>query len=58
MICFFKEKGDVLESKNYRGIKLLEHILKILEKIIDKRQKKLVEEDQIQFGFRPEQGSK
>ena len=31
----FKKKGDILECGNYRGIKLLEHGLKILERIFD-----------------------
>ena len=52
MICIFKQKGDV-ESKNCRGIKLLEHVLKIL----DKRLRELVEVDQMQFGFRPGRGT-
>ncbi len=45
--------GDILECGTYRGIKLLEHSLKILEKILDKRIRALVEIDPKQFGFMP-----
>ena len=38
-----KNRGDALEGKNYRGIKLLEHVMKIMEKILDKRLCKVVE---------------
>ena len=38
-----KNRGDALEGKNYRGIKLLEHVMKIMEKILDKRLCKIVE---------------
>ena len=36
LVTIFKEKGDPLQCGNYRGIKLLEHSLKILEKVLDK----------------------
>ena len=31
----FKGKGSILECSNYRGIKLISHTLKLLERIID-----------------------
>ena len=40
MVPIYKQKGDVLECKNYRGIKLLEHVLKIFESILEKRLRK------------------
>ena len=36
IVPIFKKKGDILECGNYRGIKLLEHGLKILERILEK----------------------
>ena len=35
IICFYKGKGDALERGNYRGLKLTEHVMKILERIVD-----------------------
>ena len=37
IVTIYKEKGDPMDCGNYRGIKLLEHGLKIMEKILDKR---------------------
>ena len=53
----YKQKGDPLECGNYRGIKLLEHGMKILEKIIKGRLRKTVEIDPMQFGFMPGRGT-
>ena len=32
-----KEKGDIQDCGNYRGIKLMSHTIKIWERIIDRR---------------------
>ena len=48
----FKGKGSILECSNYRGIKLISHTLKLLERIIDQRLRIIVELGNIQFGFR------
>ena len=53
----YKQKGNPLECGNYRGIKLLEHGMKILEKIIEGRLRKTVEIDPMQFGFMPGRGT-
>ena len=52
LIPIYKQKGDILECGNYRGIKLMEHALKLLERVIDRRVRELVEIKDIQFGFR------
>ena len=52
-----KEKGDIQDCGNYRGIKLMSHTMKIWERIIDRR---LMEETTIgdeQFGFMPGRGT-
>ena len=54
-IC--KGKGDALEWGSYRGIKLLEHVIKILERIIEGRVKKIVKIDDMQFGFMAGKGT-
>ena len=33
----YKGKGNALEYSSYRGIKLLEHVLKVLERVIEAR---------------------
>ena len=48
----FKGKGSILDCSNYRGIKLISHSLKLLERIIDQRLRTIVELGNIQFGFR------
>ena len=35
MISLFKGKGSALERGNYRGLKLLEHAMKVLERIFE-----------------------
>ena len=47
----FKNKGDILDCKQYRGIKLLEYRLKILERVLYERVRKMMEVDPRQFGF-------
>ncbi len=57
IIPIFKQKGDVMECGNYRGIKLLETVLKLLEKILERRLRKVVEINRNQFGFMPGRGT-
>ena len=57
IVPIYKQKGDPLECGNYRGIKLLEYWMKILEKIIEGRLRKTVEIDPMQFGFMPGRGT-
>ena len=42
---------------SYRRIKLLEHGLKVLEKILDKRLRQIITIDRIQFVFSPSKGT-
>ena len=53
LVPIFKEKGDVQEFKNYRGIKLLTHTSKIREKVVDRRLRECTEIHESQFGFMP-----
>ena len=50
-IPLYKQKGDSLNCGSYRGIRLLEHGLKLFEKIIERRLKRLITVDARQFGF-------
>ena len=53
----YKGKGDALECGSYRGIKLLDQVMKVLERVIEKRLRDKVQIDKMQFGFRPGRGT-
>ena len=45
LVPIFKEKGGVRNCNTYKGVKLLEHAMKIVERILEKRIQKLVNID-------------
>ena len=49
----YKEKGNIQDCGNYRGIKLMSHTMKIWEKIIDQRMREETTIGEEQFGFMP-----
>ena len=51
IVPIFKQKGDFMECGSYRGVKLLEHALKLLERLLEKRLRELVQVDSMQCGF-------
>ena len=57
LIPIFKEKGDVQNCKNYRGIKLTSHTLKVYERVLDKRLREETEIGEEQFGFMSGRGT-
>jgi hypothetical protein len=57
VIPLYKGKGDVLECGNYRTIKLLEHGMKVVERIFERRLRKMVEIREEQYGFMPGKGT-
>ena len=57
IIPIYKEKGDIQECGNYRGIKLISHTMKIWEKIIEKRLREATTIGDEQFGFMPGRGT-
>jgi hypothetical protein len=50
-------KGDALACGSYRGIKLLEYAMKVLERVIEGRVRKIVKIDSMQFGFMAGRGT-
>ena len=48
---FTQGKGDPMECGSYRGIKLLEHAMKVVERIFEHRIRQQIEVDDMQFGF-------
>jgi len=53
----YKGKGDTMECGSYRGIKLLEHAVKVVERIFEHRIWQQVEIDHMQFGFMKGKGT-
>ena len=51
IVPLYKQKGDQLECRNFRGIKLLEHGKKMFEKILERRLRKLITVNNMQFWF-------
>ena len=56
-VCLYKGKGDALERGNYCGLKLTEHVMKVLERIVDGLIRQVVSIDDSQFGFVPGRGT-
>ncbi|KAL3372146.1 hypothetical protein AABB24_008601 [Solanum stoloniferum] len=53
MVPLYKNKGDIQNCNNYRGIKLLSHTMKIWERVVEMRVRKGVSISENQFGFMP-----
>jgi len=53
----YKGKGDPMECGTYRGIKLLEHAMKVVERIFEHRIRRQIEIDDMQFGFMKGKGT-
>ena len=53
----FKGKGDVISCGSYRGVKLLEHAMKIVERVLERRIRTLINLNKMQFGFMPGKGT-
>ena len=53
IVPIFKGKGDVISCGSYRGVKLLEHAIKIVEKVLERRILTLISLNEMQFGFMP-----
>ncbi|KAK3569308.1 hypothetical protein QTP86_026541, partial [Hemibagrus guttatus] len=53
LVPIFKNKGDVQSCSNYRGIKLRSHTMKLWERVVEARLRKVVEICEQQYGFMP-----
>jgi hypothetical protein len=54
LVSIFKNKGDIQSYTNYRGIKLMSHTMKLWERVIEHRLRKLTTPPKNQFGFMPD----
>ena len=53
VVPIFKGKGDVMNCGSYRKVKLPEHAIKIVERVLERRTQTLVILNKMQFGFMP-----
>ena len=58
VVPIFKGKGDAMSCMAYvRGVKLLEHAMKTVEKMLERRLRRMVKVDKMKFGFMPDKGA-
>ena len=58
VVPIFKGKGDAMNCGAYRGVKLLQHAMKIVEKVLGRRMRHMVKVDEMQFGFMPQRNNR
>ena len=57
IINCYKGKGDARIRGNYRGLKLLEQAMKVIERVADSLIREQVDIDEMQYGFTPGRGT-
>ena len=57
IIPIYKENGYIQDCGNYRGVKLMSHNMKILERIIERRRREETTIGDEQVGFMPGRGT-
>ena len=57
ILKYVKGKGAALDRSNYRGLELIEHALKVFEKVIENLLRDKVDIGSKQFGFMPGKGT-
>ena len=58
MVNIYKGNGDALVQSNYRGLKLIDHGMKVVERVMDKFIRQSVNIHEMQFGFMPGRGTR
>ena len=53
VVPIYMKKGSVMDCASYQGVKLLEHGMKVVERFLGKRLRRLVKVERMQFGFMP-----
>ena len=56
MVPIFNRKCDIRYCSYYRAVKLLEHGMKVVERVLGKTFHRIVTVDEMQFGFMPDIG--
>jgi len=57
LIPFYKGKADVRSCGNYRSIKLLDHGLKVIERVFEKHLHLFVKLNEMQMRYMPGKGT-
>ena len=57
IVNLYKVKGDALNRGNYRGLKLIEQVMKVLERVVEGLVRQRVEIDEMQCGFMSGRGT-
>ena len=57
VVPIFKGKGDAMSCGAYRVVKLLKHAMKIVERVLEDRIRRIVDVEEMQFEFMPEKGT-
>ena len=57
IVSLYKGKGDALSRGNYRGLKLIDQVMKVMERVVEQLIRKQVRIDDMQFGFLPGKGT-
>ena len=57
ILTLYKGKGDALNRGNYRDLKLTEHEIKVMERIVDGMIREMIAIDEMQFAFVPGWGT-
>jgi len=57
IVSLYKGKGDALERGNYRGLKLIDQVMKVLERVVEQLIRKKIQISDMQFGFMPGRGT-
>ena len=57
IVSLLKGKGDALDQNNYRGLKLTDHVLKVIERVVENMIRETVTIDQMLFSFCPGWGT-
>ena len=57
ILNLYKGKGDALDRGNYRGLKLTEQVMKVLEGVLESAVRGMVDVNKLQFGFVPGRGT-
>ena len=57
IVNLYKGKGDALNRDNYKGLKLIEQTMNVLERVVERLIQQRVEIDEMQCGFMSGRGT-